>query len=182
MSHSLIEMLRYKRPEGSLTQREFCKRFLEPTFGRPDQHGNYVHIVGDKPNLCFTAHHDTVHKDDGMQQLIVMNDVVSVADPKKSSCLGADCTTGVWLMLGMIDYGVEGVYVVHAAEEVGCKGSRALVNDFPEWLGHIDAVISFDRYGTESVITHQMGLRTASDAFAVSFAKALNLPQLKAEQ
>ena len=181
MSYSLIEMLRYKRPEGSLTQREFCKRFLEPTFGRPDKHGNYIHIVGDKPNLCFTAHHDTVHKDDGMQQLIVMNDVVSVADPKKSSCLGADCTTGVWLILGMIEEGVEGVYVVHAAEEVGCKGSRALVNDFPEWLGHIDAVISFDRYGTESVITHQMGLRTASDAFAVSFAKALNLPQLKAD-
>ena len=64
MSHSLIEMLRYKRPEGSVTQREFCKRFLEPTFGRPDKHGNYIHIVGDKPNLCFTAHHDTVHKDD----------------------------------------------------------------------------------------------------------------------
>jgi hypothetical protein len=174
-------MLRYKRPEGSVTQREFCKRFLEPTFGRPDKHGNYIHIVGDKPNLCFTAHHDTVHRDDGMQQLIVMNDVVSVADSKKSNCLGADCTTGIWLMLGMIDYGVEGVYVVHAAEEVGCKGSRALVNDFPEWLGHIDAVISFDRYGTESVITHQMGLRTASDAFAASFAKAVNLPQLKAD-
>ena len=111
MSYSLIEMLRYKRPEGSVTQREFCKRFLEPTFGRPDRHGNYVHIVGDKPNLCFTAHHDTVHKDDGMQQLIVMNDVVSVADPKKSSCLGADCTTGVWLMcslccMNVVDWGM----------------------------------------------------------------------------
>ena len=181
MSHSLIEMLRYKRPEGSVTQREFCKRFLEPTFGRPDKHGNYIHIVGDKPNLCFTAHHDTVHKDDGMQQLIVMNDVVSVADPKKSSCLGADCTTGVWLMLNMIEAGIEGVYVVHAAEEIGCKGSRALVADNPPWLSHLDAVISFDRYGDNSVITHQMGMRTASDEFAKSFAAALDLPQLEAD-
>jgi len=179
--YSLIEMLRYKRPEGSLTQREFCKRFLEPTFGRPDDHGNYIHIVGDKPNLCFTSHHDTVHKTDGMQKLVVTNDVVSVANTKESNCLGADCTTGVWLMLGMIEEGVEGVYVVHAAEEVGCKGSRALITDYPEWLDQLDAVISFDRYGDKSVITHQMGMRTASDAFAKSFAEALNLPQLEAD-
>ena len=179
--YSLVEMLRYKRPEGSETQREFCKRFLEPTFGMPDKHGNYIHIVGDKPNLCFAAHHDTVHKTDGMQKLVVTNDVVSIADSKESNCLGADCTTGVWLILGMIEQGVEGVYVVHAAEEVGCKGSNALVADNPPWLGHIDAVISFDRYGTESVITHQMGMRTASEAFAKSFAEAVGLPQLKAD-
>ena len=88
--HSIIEMLRYKRPEGTQTQREFCERFLEPTFGKPDIHGNYILQIGNKPNLCFTAHHDTVHNSEGMQQLIVMNDVVSVADSKISNCLGAD--------------------------------------------------------------------------------------------
>ena len=67
LMHSLVEMLRYKRPEGSATQRAFCKRFLEPTFGKPDQFGNYIKIIGDEPNLCFTAHHDTVHKDDGFR-------------------------------------------------------------------------------------------------------------------
>jgi hypothetical protein len=78
--YSLIEMLRYKRPEGSQTQKEFCKRFLEPTFGLPDLHGNYILSVGDNPNLCFTAHHDTVHRLEGMQNVLVINDVVSVAD------------------------------------------------------------------------------------------------------
>lgn len=179
--HSLVGMLRYKRPEGSETQKQFCRRFLMPTFGRPDRHGNYIHIVGDRPNLCFTAHHDTVHKTAGMQNVVVTNDVVSVADSKVSSCLGADCTTGVWLILGMIEAGIEGVYVVHAAEEVGCKGSAALVKDKPDWLSYIDAVISFDRYGDKSVITHQMGMRTASDEFASSFADALNMPQLQAD-
>ena len=53
--HSLVEMLRYKRPEGSDTQKAFCKRFLEPTFGKPDQFGNYIKIIGDKPNVCFTC-------------------------------------------------------------------------------------------------------------------------------
>jgi hypothetical protein len=179
--HSLVEMLRYMRPEGTLTQREFCKRFLEPVFGRPDEHGNYVTQVGYEPHLCFTAHHDTVHKQEGMQQVVVTNDVVSVADSKVSSCLGADCTTGIYIILCMIEAGIEGTYVIHAAEEVGCKGSAALVDDMPDWLMYTKAVISFDRYGDKSVITHQMGMRTASDDFAKSFAEALNMPQLKSD-
>jgi len=180
--YSLIEMLRYKRPQGSTTQNEFCERFLEPHFGLPDRDGNYVLRIGDNPTICFASHHDTVHKTEGLQQLVVTNNIVSVADPTISSCLGADCTTGVWLMLGMIEQGIEGVYVVHAAEEIGCIGSSALVKSNPYWLSHIDAVISFDRYGDNSVITHQMGIRTASDAFSKSFATALDLPQLVSDK
>jgi len=179
--YSLIEMLRYKRPQGTQTQDEFCERFLEPHFGLPDRHGNYILSIGETPTLCFASHHDTVHRTEGLQQLVVTSNVVSVADTSISSCLGADCTTGVWLMLGMIEAGIEGVYVVHAAEEVGCVGSSALVKDNPYWLTGIDAVISFDRYGDTSVITHQMSKRTASSEFATSFADALDLPQLIAD-
>jgi len=179
--YSLIEMLRYKRPQGTQTQDEFCERFLEPHFGLPDRHGNYILSIGETPTLCFASHHDTVHRTEGLQQLVVTSNVVSVADTAISSCLGADCTTGVWLMLGMIEAGIEGVYVVHAAEEVGCVGSSALVKDNPYWLTGIDAVISFDRYGDTSVITHQIGKRTASSEFATSFADALDLPQLIAD-
>jgi len=181
MTNKLIEMLRYMRPEGSETQLDFCDEFLKPTFGHPDALGNYTVQVGGNPRLCFTAHQDTVHKTGGMQAVVVSNGVASVADAINSSCLGADCTTGIWLMLNMIEAGVHGTYVVHAAEEVGCKGSSGLVYDNPEWLDYTDAVISFDRKGTDSVITHQMGIRTASDEFAKSFADALNLPQLKSD-
>jgi len=181
MTHKLIEMLRYMRPEGSETQLDFCDEFLEPAFGHPDALGNYTVQVGVNPRLCFTAHHDTVHRTGGMQAVVVSNGVASVADAVNSSCLGADCTTGIWLMLNMIEAGVHGTYVVHAAEEVGCKGSSGLVYDNREWLDYTDAVISFDRKGTDSVITHQMGIRTASDEFAKSFADALNLPQLKSD-
>ena len=181
MKIKLVEMLQYMRPEGSNTQKNFCLEYLEPVFGKPDTYGNYIHHVGVKPRICFTSHHDTVHKAEGMQKVVVNDNIITVADPKVSSCLGADCTTGIWLMLNMISEGVEGTYVVHAAEEIGCQGSKALVYDNPVWLDHIDAVISFDRYGTKSVITHQMGVRTASDAFAKSFSDALNMPQLVAD-
>lgn len=178
--HALTEMLKWKRPEGSASQRYWCKRYLEPTFGAPDSHGNYIHIVYNKdkshPNLCFAAHHDTVHKDSGTQNVIVTGDIATAPG---SNCLGADCTTGCWLILGMIQEQVPGVYVIHAGEEIGCVGSSALVKDYPLWLDHIDAVISFDRKGTESVITHQLGQRTCSDAFAVSFSQALGMPELR---
>ncbi len=177
--YSLVEMMTYRRPEGSKTQRKFCRRFLEPTFGKPDAFGNYIHIIGDKPNLCFTAHHDTVHRQGGLQKLIVTNDVLSVSNNADSNCLGADCTTGIWLILGMIEHGIEGVYVIHAAEESGCQGSTSLVSYKPKWLDQLDAVISFDRYGQKSVITHQMGMRTASDTFAKSFASVVKMPLLQ---
>lgn len=167
----LLEMLKYMRPGGSDTDKEFCATYLEPTMGKPDGHGNYVHIIGDKPNIAFMAHHDTVHRGEGQQ--VVLVDDYGFAYVPESSCLGADCTTGVWLILEMIKAQVPGVYVVHADEEMGCLGSADLVKDNPDWLSHVDAAISFDRYGTDSIITHQMGRRTCSDEFAKSLMPIL---------
>ena len=42
-------------------------------------------------------------------------------------------------------------------------------------LSDVDIMISFDRYGEESIITHQSGLRTASDEFAASLEFQLEL-------
>ena len=172
----LVSMLTYMRPAYSITEQIFCEKYLLPIFGEPDEHGNYIKVIGDRPNIAFTAHTDTVHKIEGIQKLSISNDVVTTMT---GSCLGADCTTGVWLLLGMIEAGVEGVYIAHAAEEIGGVGSTNLVKDYPAWLIEIDAVISFDRFDTCSIITHQGGMRTASDDFAKSLAGALELPQLK---
>ena len=170
--HLLVNLLQYMRPAYSTTELLFNERYLEPVFGKPDEHGNYTLVLGDRPNICFTAHTDTVHKQEGIQTLKIEDDIVTSIT---GSCLGADCTTGLWLMLGMIDAGVEGVYVAHAAEEIGGIGSAALVKDRPAWLIEVDAVISFDRFGTTSIITHQGGQRTASDEFALSLASILDI-------
>lgn len=169
--YSLIEMLKYMRPEGSKYNQKFCNRFLKPVFGDPDAHGNYLLRVGDNPDIAFMAHHDTVHRTSGKQTVWVEDDhVFSDAD-----CLGADCTTGVYIILCMIEAQVPGVYVVHAAEEVGCIGSSAIVRDDPLWLQTVNYAISFDRFGTKSIITHQMGERTCSDTFAKSLSSILDL-------
>lgn len=169
----LVSMLQTMRPAYSQTERLFNELYLEPVYGQPDEHGNYIKVIGDAPRIVFTAHTDTVHRVEGIQKLKIEKDIVTTVD---GSCLGADCTTGLWLQLCMIEAGVEGVYVAHAAEEIGGVGSAALVADNPYWLADIDACISFDRFGTESVITHQSGGRTASDEFAKSLALTLELP------
>ena len=173
--NTLISMLQYMRPAYSMAEEMFCKEYLEPVFGEPDVDNNYICVVGDKPKIAFTAHTDTVHKSGGIQTLKIEDNFVTSVG---SNCLGADCTTGLWLMLGMIEAGVEGVYVAHAAEEIGGIGSTALVARNPDWLSHIQACISFDRYGTNSVITNQGGFRTCSDEFACSVADTLHMPQL----
>jgi hypothetical protein len=170
-SEKLIEMLKYKRPEGSIHQTLFCNRFIAPLMGKPDSFGNYTKIIGDAPNVSFMAHHDTVHKESGFQTVFLDNGILS----SDSNCLGADCTTGVWLILELIKAKIPGVYVIHAGEELGCIGSRALVASEPAWLDHVDFAISFDRMKTGSIITHQMGYRTASEAFSESLSDILAL-------
>ena len=173
--HKLITMLSYMRPAYGETEREFAKQYLEPVFGNPDKSGNYILSVGKNPKICFAAHYDTVHKFDGKQNVILKNDVISLAPKQESNCLGADCTTGIWLILEMIKANIQGVYVVHAAEEIGCVGSKALVARNPQWINRVQAVISFDRKGNNSIITHQMGMRTCSDVFAASLGQILGL-------
>jgi len=181
MMLELVEMLNYMRPEGSNAQKVFCKKYLEPVFGPPDEDGNYVLLMGSEfPRIAFMAHHDTVHKEQGFQKVrIGKGGIVTLDDNTWSkSCLGADCTTGIFIILQMIRASVPGVYIIHAGEEIGCVGSKALAQRRPPYLDKVEAAISFDRMGTTSIITHQLGERTCSDEFANSLSSALNMPYL----
>ena len=165
-------MVSYRRKQGSTAQTKFCNRYLLPVFGKPDVDGNYTLVVCEKPSIAFMAHHDTVHKHDGRDKPEVLDDFVVSGS---QDVLGADCTTGIFLILRMIQANVPGVYVVHAAEEIGCIGSRALAKSNPYWLTHVKAAISLDRKGYDSVITHQLDERTCSDAFGRSLADILDM-------
>ena len=87
--------------------------------------------------------------------------------------LGADDTTGVWLMLNLIHEKKPGLYLFHREEEIGGFGSRFIAKSGVPSLKGKKRVISFDRKGYSDIITHQMGDRTASDKFAKEFALKL---------
>ena len=93
--------------------------------------------------------------------------------PKGGDILGADDTTGVWMMLNMIHAKKPGKYIFHREEEIGGKGSQYIAEKTPQELKGIKRAISFDRKGYGDVITHQRGGRTASDKFAKSLSKQL---------
>lgn len=178
----LVEMLAYCRPHGSLVEEEFIQNYLEPLEVISDDFGNRYKFVGVKenehPDILWSSHTDTVHKKEGSQEVIVDRGFATVKD---NNCLGADCTTGVWLMMNMIRAGIPGAYVFHRAEEVGTKGSEYISQHFATDIVKFKAAIAFDRCGYDSIITHQMGERCCSESFSESLKKALSMGDLESD-
>jgi len=170
-SEALFYMLQTMRPAGSKTEEDFIRQWIQPLGTYTDGYGNEIIRIGDSP-VMFSSHTDTVHSVDGYQKIKHKAGWISLAnDEKRASCLGADCTAGVWLMREMILAGKSGLYVFHREEECGGHGSQWIADNTPELVKGIQACIALDRKGTDSIITHQYGGRCASDAFASSMAK-----------
>ncbi|WFU52227.1 hypothetical protein QA639_21200 [Bradyrhizobium pachyrhizi] len=177
MSNSDLDMLKamlsHRRPYGSKTELAYIDRFITPLGVQADKFGNRFVIVGEeKPSILWSSHTDSVHREEGFQQIEMTGTKIHLPKKSKSNCLGADDAAGNFIMIKMIEAKVPGLYVFHFGEEVGCKGSGGIANETPEFLDGIKAAIAFDRRGFTSVITHQRG-RTASDAFGDSLAAQL---------
>lgn len=168
----LREMLTYCRPAGSITEEVFIARYLEPLGAEPDQFGNYVLRIGTAP-ILWSSHTDTVHRNPGFQKVEFDEGYLCLPKGSLSNCLGADCTSGVWIMMEMVRAGVEGLYIWHRAEECGGIGSGEIADKTPELLDGIQAAVAFDRYGASSIITRQAGGTCCSQAFVESLSEKL---------
>jgi len=172
---NLLNMLAYKRPLGSESLLAFEQRFIAPLGARKDSAGNWILSVGQNPTICWSSHTDSVHLESGMQKLAVAEHRGRrVIFATGSDCLGADDAAGVFLMTEMIQKGIKGLYIFHYGEEAMGIGSRYIASHTPWLFKGIKHCISLDRGGYSSVITHQMGERCCSDAFARSLANRLN--------
>lgn len=173
---TLLQMLQYRRPDKSKTERDFIERYIKPVAPNIDGYGNYYVAIGDNPTILWSSHTDTVHRGEGFQTPWYDNkDECIKLSPKgpTSTCLGADCGAGIFVMLEMIKAGVPGLYVFHRNEESGGGGSMFIAKEMT-LLSGIQAAVAFDRKGKDSVITHQHGTRTCSDAFAKSLIEQIN--------
>ncbi len=64
---SLIDMLRYRRPHGSVSERKFIGRYIDSVSGmQADKFGNRYLKIGDSATM-ISCHTDTVHTDAGYQ-------------------------------------------------------------------------------------------------------------------
>ncbi len=174
----MSEMLTYRRPHRSKTERKFIQRFITPLGVIHDKYGNRYKRIGEAP-IMYSCHTDTVHRDGGIQDIAVNKATFKLSRKSKSNCLGADNGAGVWLMREMILAEKPGLYVFHRGEECGGLGSKFLTKNTPELVKDIQAAIAFDRRNTKSIITRQFGGRCCSDEFADSLAEQLKLGHKK---
>lgn len=184
----LANMLTFKRPHASRTERLFITQYLSPLGVNFDTQGNAYKKIGDNPEVLWSCHTDTVHGKKGYQKIVYWPDKktgeiwfgVDQTNPKnKSSCLGADDTCGIWLMTQMIKANIPGLYIFHRAEEVGGKGSKWISEKNKDALKGIKYAIAFDRRDEKSIITYQRSKRCCSDDFAESLAEQLGMGHKK---
>lgn len=174
----LLQMLTYRRPADSRTEEEFIARYIDAVHADmyQDQFGNRIlRTDGGQGKVMIACHTDTVHHWAGRQKIQVVGGIASLPAHTSSNCLGADDTAGVYAALRMIQAGVKATFIFHRQEEIGGCGSQWLADRYPEWLKQFDICLSLDRRGTQDIITHQFGTRTASDLFAWELADALDM-------
>lgn len=172
-TRTLETMLTTRRPARTKSEARFVREYIDTIRGiQADGYGNRFIKIG-QSRVLWSAHTDSVHKQGGTQSTVRRGDFVALAThERQSSCLGADCATGVWLMREMIARKIPGLYVFHRDEEIGGIGSNWIASDNRGFLAGVEIAIAFDRKGFNSIITHQGG-RTASDQFAASLAPML---------
>ena len=168
-----IQLTKKTYPRGTESQLE---PWLPSGFIK-DTYGNYYFIVGSEPTTMFTCHLDTVCKE---QKNVVHKFEANFIHTDGTTTLGADDKAGMVVLLYMIEKKVPGIYAFFLAEESGCLGSKDLVGDMesgyyfiPE-LKKITKVVSFDRKGTDSIITEQLFSSCCSQHFAQELASRLN--------
>jgi len=136
-----------------------------------DAHGNLFIKIGES-DAMFTAHLDTATSANTEVKHVFEGSLIK---SDGTTILGADDKAGVTIMLYMIENQVPGLYYFFLGEEVGCVGSRkASADQKDNKIAGINKVISFDRKGSNSVITFQSSARCCSDAFGTALSKALN--------
>ncbi len=148
---------------------EMMKEGIFPNMEK-DKWGNYYYKIGDSRTI-FASHLDTACR----EQVDVKHQInAGIISTDGTSILGADDKSGITILLWLIKNKIPGLYYFFIGEEVGCVGSSAAAS-YGNFRGSYDRIISFDRRGTDSVITFQSSYRCCSDEFATELASQLNL-------
>lgn len=145
---------------------------LLPKDLKKDEFGNLFKEIGESPSTMFTSHLDTASHDKVKVNHVFEGNIIKTDG---TSILGADDKAGVTIMLYMMEKGVPGLYYFFLGEERGCIGSKKVAEKHrTNSLPYIKKVVSFDRRGNNSIITHQSSLRCCSDSFGNALSDQLN--------
>lgn len=169
VSRKFKQLTRYTYPHGT----ELGLLSYLPNGYKEDGMGNYYLEIGDKPSTMFSCHLDTAC---AKKEKVTHTHNGNIIGTDGTTILGADDKAGMVVILYMIENKVPGLYYFFEGEEVGCVGSSKLaaVWEDTEFSKYITKVISFDRRGTDSIITEQGFGQCCSDEFATDLSNKLN--------
>ena len=191
---TLLGMLKSVRPHGGYGEQVYISKLLSSI-----RRMGYTPIIDAVGNIIvnnlspddttsavmFASHTDSVHRQespDGTQKLEFVDKertFVGVASVQPqgftANCLGADCATGNYIMLRLLQANAKGLYCFFRQEESGGVGSDHFRHDpnNEKYWSKLTHCISFDRKDYTSIITEQWGGECASDEFANHFAKVI---------
>jgi acetylornithine deacetylase/succinyl-diaminopimelate desuccinylase-like protein len=130
-----------------------------------DAFGNYFIEIGES-NTLFNCHLDTVTDTQDNITHVFEEDFIKTDG---TTILGADDKAGAVAMLYMIHNKVPGLYYFFIGEESGALGSKAVCGEYK--FRKIKRVVSLDRRGISSIITHQQMIPCCSTEFALELSK-----------
>lgn len=134
--------------------------------------GNYYVVIGKNSRTCFTCHMDTASWHMDKVNHVIDGDYIK---SDGTTILGSDDKNGMTILLYMIERKIPGTYYFFAGEESGMAGAHKIISKNKQFfIDNFDRMVSFDRRGYDSVITHQMGRRGCTDEFGTELAKQLN--------
>jgi hypothetical protein len=169
ITRKFLQLTKKTYPHGTESQLE---KYL-PTGYIKDEYDNYYLVVGENPSTMFTCHLDTACS--------TQSDIKHVFDGNfiktdGTTVLSADDKAGMTILLYMIKKEVPGLYYFFVGEECGCVGSGKVSRTWTSnpLSENITKVVSFDRRGTDSIITEQWYGVCCSNEFAKELATRLN--------
>lgn len=167
IKETFLKLTRHTYPHGQ----EHGLFDLLPQNLEMDEFGNLYIKIGESDTM-FTSHLDTATSSNTPVTHVFEDNLIKTDG---TSILGADDKAGVTIMLNMIENQIPGLYYFFLGEEVGCVGSKKVAEKHKvEKISYINKVVSFDRRGTNSVISFQASQRCCSDKFAESLSVELN--------
>jgi len=175
IKETFLELVKTTIPHGY----EHTVMHLIPNAKR-DGFGNaYVKIGEENPKIMFTSHLDTYSF--GKPEDVKIKYSGNIIKTNRSTILGADDKAGVVVLLSMMEAQIPGLYYFFVGEEIGRLGSKYVAESYEyEKIGRdITTIVSFDRKGYDSIITHQSRIRTCEDQFAYKLSESLNESGLK---
>lgn len=160
---TLIKLYEFESVHGSDDEKaiaDFVEKFLEEHDRTYTRIGNNIFSLDDPDAPIFSAHLDQV-KTNGKAVHFVVTPEETIEGYNKDweqTSLGADDKNGVWLILKLIEAGLDINFIISEGEESGCLGIEHL-----NALGHLKAItedmfcIVLDRRGDSEILRSGSG-------------------------